>query len=358
MTDPLILAVNPGSTSTKIAVYAGEKKRLGRNIFHTAKELSPFKKVADQHAFRKKVILDFLEQNSIDIMKLSAVVGRGGMLTPMESGTYLVTKEMVEYLKTNPIEHASNLGAILASEIAGQIGKRAYIVDPIVVDEMDDVARVTGMPEIERQSIFHALNQKAAAREGAKVLEKSYEESNLIVVHLGGGISVGAHRKGRVIDVNNALNGDGPMGPERAGSIPTWSLIELVDSRKYDRSTLKKMVTGKGGLVAHLDTNDVRVVKERIENGDRRSERVYHAMAYQVAKEVGAMAAALAGNIDAVVFTGGIAHDKEFVGLIRSRISFLAPIIHLPGEDEMFSLAKGALRILSGEETEKIWQAR
>jgi len=278
------------------------------------------------------------------------------MLAPMASGTYTVTDEMVEFLRENPTEHASNLGAILAWEVASIVGCRSFVVDPIVVDELDDVARVTGIPEIHRRSIFHALNHKAVAREAARKLGRPYEDTRLVVAHLGGGISVAAHRCGRVVDVNNALNGDGPMGPERAGSLPAWQLIELTLSGTYDREKLRAMVTGRGGLVAHLETNDVREARRRALEGDSEADLVYRAMAYQTAKEIGAMAVVLEGKIDAIVLTGGIAHDQSFIDLITQRVSFLAQVIVFPGEDEMASLANGALRVLKSEETEKTWR--
>ena len=356
MTKNNILAINPGSTSTKIAIFRDGKKILAQNISHSAAELAPYAKIIDQYEFRVKVILNFLEQNNFDTHDLAAVVGRGGLLTPMESGTYRVSEEMIAYLKTNRLEHASNLGALLANDIARQIGKPAYIVDPVVVDEMDDLARVTGIPEIQRISIFHALNQKAAAREAAKILKKKYQQCNLIVAHLGGGISIGAHRRGRVVDVNNALNGDGPMAPERAGSIPSWSLIELTLSGKYSQETLKKMITGKGGVVAHLNVNDMRRVEEMIKAGDQKARLIYHAMAYGVAKEIGSLAAVLEGKIDAIVLTGGIAFDKDFINQIRKRVRFLGRVIVLPGEDEMTALARGAQRILNNEEQAKTWK--
>lgn len=356
MYDPMILVLNPGSTSTKIAVFRGEEKLLNENIFHSTEKLKPFKRIADQLGFRLNVILAFLNEHRLDPDHFTAVAGRGGMLRPMASGTYRVTEGMVDFLMNHPVEHASNLGAILAYEIGEPVGRSAYIVDPIVVDEMEEVARVTGFPEIPRCSIFHALNQKAAAREAARRLEKEYDELRLIVAHLGGGISVGAHRQGRVVDVNNALNGEGPMGPERAGTLPAWQLVELALSSGMSKEELKQRITGQGGLTALLGTHDIRKVKLGMEAGEERCALVYAAMAYQVAKEIGAMAAVLEGRIDAVVFTGGMAHDEDFLRIIEQRVSFLAPIITLPGEDEMTALAQGVLRVLRGEEREKIWK--
>jgi butyrate kinase len=350
-----ILAINPGSTSTKIAIFLGEEKVFGQNISHAAEELAPFPKIIDQHKFRETVILNFLKENKFDINLLAAVVGRGGLLGPMASGTYLVSAEMTEYLKKTKTEHASNLGALLASDIARIIKVDAFIVDPVMVDEMADIARITGLPEIPRVSIFHALNQKAAAREAAKKLGKRYENCRLIVAHLGGGISIGAHLDGQVVDVNNALNGDGPFAPERAGSLPSWSLIELALSGKYDEAALKKKITGKGGIVAHLNINDMRKVEDMVKAGDRKAIEVFEAMAYNVAKEIGSLAPVLEGKIDAIVLTGGIAFDQYFVELVRRRVEFLARLIILPGEDEMTALTQGALRVLNGEEAPKNW---
>jgi butyrate kinase len=355
MANKYILAINPGSTSTKIAIFLGAEKTLSQNISHTTEELAPFPKIIDQHHFREKVILNFLKQHAFDVHQLAAVVGRGGLLSPMASGTYLVNDEMTAYLKKTKMEHASNLGALLASDIAKVIQVDAYIVDPVMVDEMADVARITGLPEIRRISIFHALNQKAAAREAAKKLGKPYENCRLIVAHLGGGISIGAHLYGKVVDVNNALNGDGPFAPERAGSLPSWSLVELATSGKYDLAALKKMITGKGGIVAHLNVNDMRKVEEMVKAGDSSAILVFEAMAYNVAKEIGSLAPVLEGKIDAIVLTGGIAYDQYFVELIRRRVEFLARLIILPGEDEMTALAQGTLRVLNGEEAPKHW---
>jgi butyrate kinase len=353
-----ILAINPGSTSTKVALFEREKKIKDKIVSHDLTDLVPFEKIIDQQEFRTKVVLDFLSESRFNISDLDAVVGRGGLLTPMESGTYLVTKKMIDYLSNTMLEHASNLGAIIAYKIARKSKSKAYIVDPVVVDEMDDIARITGIPEIKRISIFHALNQKAAARRAAHLIGKNYQNCQLIVAHLGGGISVGAHSHGRVIDVNNGLNGDGPFTPERAGTIPTWSLIELATSYKYTLGQLKKMVTGRGGLVAHLNTNDLRNVIEMVKKKDQKALLVYQAMAYTISKEIASLSAVLKGKIDAIVLTGGLAYNTEFINLIKDRVDFLAPVILLPGEDEMTSLALGVLRVLNGEEKEKIWKIR
>jgi butyrate kinase len=349
-----LLIINPGSTSTKIAIFDNEKPVMETTLRHTNEELAPYKTVADQFEFRKNVILDTLTQNDINITKLSGVVGRGGLLKPMEGGTYKVNDTMLEDLKLAAMgQHASNLGAIIANQIAMQLNIPAFIVDPVVVDEMDEIARISGMQEIERISIFHALNQKAVARRAAKDLGKAYEDINLIVAHLGGGISVGAHRNGRIVDVNNALDGEGPFSPERTGSLPVGGLIKLCYSGKYTIDELKKKIVGNGGLMAYLGTNDGREVEKMIHNGNKEAELVYKAMAYQVAKEIGACAAVLEGKVDAVCMTGGLAYDKALIGWIKERVEFIGDIKVYPGEDEMIALAEGGLRVLRGEEQAK-----
>ncbi|WP_347877413.1 butyrate kinase [Caloranaerobacter azorensis] len=302
------------------------------------------------------MILETLNEKGINLTKLSAVVGRGGLLKPIAGGTYKVNERMLEDLKVGVLgEHASNLGGILAHEIASQLNIPAFIVDPVVVDEMEDVARISGMPELERKSIFHALNQKAVARRAAKELGKAYNEVNLIVAHLGGGISVGAHKNGRVIDVNNALDGEGPFSPERTGGLPVGDLVKLCFSGKYTLAEMKKKIKGNGGLVAYLGTNDAREVVKMIENGDKKAELVYKAMAYQVAKEIGSLAAVLEGKVDGIILTGGIAYDKRFTKWIIDRVSFISKVFVYPGEDEMIALAEGGLRVLRGEEEAKVY---
>lgn len=349
-----LLIINPGSTSTKIAIFDNEKPVMETTLRHTNEELAPYKTVADQFEFRKNVILDTLNQNDINITKLNAVVGRGGLLRPMEGGTYNVNDVMLKDIRTAAMgQHASNLGALIAHEIAGQLNIPSFIVDPVVVDELDEIARISGMPEIERISIFHALNQKAVARRAAKDLGKPYEELNLIVAHLGGGISVGAHRNGRIVDVNNALDGEGPFSPERAGSLPVSGLIKLCYSGKYTIDELKKKLVGNGGLIAYLGTNDGREVEDMIKKGNKEAELVYKAMAYQVSKEIGACATVLEGKVDAILITGGLAYDKALISWIKESVEFIAGIKVYPGEDEMIALAEGGLRVLRGEEEAK-----
>ncbi|MCG0275575.1 MAG: butyrate kinase [Thermosediminibacteraceae bacterium] len=349
-----ILAINPGSTSTKIAVFENEDLVFEEKIAHSSEELSKFDSITAQYPFRKKLILEVIKQKSYNLSGLKAVVGRGGLLKPLEGGTYAVNDRMLEDLKNGTYgEHASNLGGIIAYEIGQELGIPAFIVDPVVVDELEPVARITGLPEIKRRSVFHALNQKAVARRLAKDLGKSYEELNLIVAHLGGGITVGAHKKGRVIEVNNGLDGEGPFSPERAGRLPAMDFARLIISKNLSIKEIKKMLAGNGGLVAHFGTNDAREIKKMIQEGNEEAKLVYEAMAYQVAKEIGACAAVLCGKVDAVILTGGLAHDEMLVNWIKERISFIAPVYIYPGEDELKALAEGALRVLSGEEKPK-----
>ncbi|MCQ1531506.1 butyrate kinase [Lutispora saccharofermentans] len=353
-----LLIINPGSTSTKIAIYDNEKPVFEETLRHSNDELAPYAAIYDQHEFRKNVILDTLNAKGINITKLSAVVGRGGLLKPMEGGTYVVNEAMLKDLKVGVMgQHASNLGGIIAHEIASSLHIPAYIVDPVVVDELEDVARISGMPEIPRVSIVHALNQKAVARRASKDLGKAYDEVNLIVAHMGGGISVGAHKKGRIVEVNNALDGEGPMSPERAGTLSVVGLAKLCFSGKYTLDEMKKKIVGKGGLVAHLGTNDGREVVKRIEAGDKHAELIYYAMAYQVAKEIGSCAAVLEGKVDAICLTGGLAYDKLLTGWIKEKVEFIAKVLFYPGEDEMIALAQGGLRILRKEEEAKEYKA-
>ncbi|ABR36116.1 MULTISPECIES: butyrate kinase [Clostridium] len=349
-----LLIINPGSTSTKIAVYEGEKEIFEETLRHSSEEIGKFKYVVDQQSFRTEVILKILEDNKINITEMDAIVGRGGLLKPIVSGTYSVNDNMLKDLKENVQgEHASNLGAIIANEIARSINKPAFIVDPVVVDEMEDIARLSGVPELPRKSIFHALNQKAVAKRYAQENMKNYEDINVIVAHMGGGVSVGAHKNGRIIDVNNALDGEGAFSPERSGGIPSGDLARMCFSGKYTLEEILKKITGKGGFVAYLDTNDGRIVRQLASEGDMKAKLVYEAMGYQVAKDIGAAAAVLCGKVDAIILTGGIAYEKMMVDIIKEKVEFIAPITVYPGEDEMLALAQGALRVLNGQEEVK-----
>lgn len=351
MFNRLILAINPGSTSTKFSVFDEEKLIFEKTLRHSAEELKDFEKITDQFHFRKKLIMNELSERNIDLGRIAAVVGRGGLVRPIESGIYKVNEKMKDDLKNGLSgQHASNLGGLIADEIATSICcANAFIVDPVVVDELQSVARISGHPEIERRSIFHALNQKAIARIFATSRNRKYEDLNLIIAHMGGGISVGAHKNGRVIDVNNALNGDGPFSPERSGGLPSGQLIDLCFSGKYSYDECKAMVTGKGGMVAYLGTNNFMEVCRMAENGDAKAILISKAAAYQVGKEIGAMAAVLDGAVDAIILTGGLAYQESFVKSIRTMVSFISDVVIYPGEDELKSLAFNGLLALDGK---------
>jgi len=347
----LILAINPGSTSTKIAVYRSSAKVFIKNIKHETEELAEFETITDQYNFRKDIILQELRAAEIDLELISVVVGRGGLVKPIPSGVYEVNAALIADLKVGVLgQHASNLGGLIAHDIAGSLhNAKAYIVDPVVVDELDDIARISGHPDLERQSIFHALNQKAIARNHAKTHNVDYEDLNLIVAHMGGGISVGAHKKGRVIDVNQALDGEGPFSPERSGGLPSGALAALCFSGKHTHAEIKKMITGKGGYSAYFETNDAYAVEVAAKNGDKKAALIQDAMAYQVAKEIAAMSAVLEGSVDGILLTGGIAYGKPIIEAITRRVMHLGRIFIYPGEDEMKALAMNGLRALRGE---------
>jgi butyrate kinase len=353
-----ILAINPGSTSTKIAVFEGDTQIFIKNIKHPAEDIAQFAIITDQYEFRKNIILNELKENNIDLNSLKIIVGRGGLVKFIPSGVYEVNEALEHDLRIGfNGQHASNLGGLIAGDIARNInGAKAFIADPVVVDELQDLARISGHPLFTRTSVFHALNQKAIARTYAKEVNKKYEDLNLIVTHLGGGISVGAHYQGRVIDVNQALDGDGPFSPERSGSLPVGQLAALCFSGKYTYDEVKKMITGKGGFVAYLGTNDAYEVEQRVEGGDEKAKLIEDAMAYQVSKEIGSMAAVLQGKVDAILLTGGIAYSKSFVAQISKYVSFIAPIKVYPGEDEMRALAINGLLILNNEVTPSIYK--
>ena len=352
-----ILTINPGSTSTKIAVFENEEKVFLKNIKHSNEDLAPFNSIAEQYNFRMETILNELKDAEQDVKTIDCIVGRGGLVKPIPSGIYEVNDAMKRDLKASPLgEHASNLGGLIADSIAKSLENvKAYIANPVVVDEMDDIARFAGHPNFERISIFHALNQKAIAEKYAREIGKSYEELNLIVVHLGGGISVGAHLKGNVVDVNNALDGEGPFSPERSGTLPAGQLVNICFSGKYEKTEIKKMLKGEGGFVAYLGTNDAYEVEMRAKAGDEKALAVSNAMAYQVAKEIGANAAVLKGNVDAILLTGGIAYNKQFCSFIEEMVSFIADIKVYPGEDEMSALALNGLMVLQGDINAKIY---
>ena len=344
-----ILAINPGSTSTKVAVYDGEELVTELTLRHSAEEISRYPDIASQFAFRKRIVLEAVCDAGVDLSTLDAVIGRGGLVKPIPSGVYEVNDRLKEDLIHPVGEHASNLGGLIAREIADELGIRAFIADPVVVDELQEEARVTGLAGVSRRSIFHALNQKAMARRYAEEIGRRYEALNLIVAHMGGGISVGAHCRGRVIDVNNCLDGEGPFSPERAGTVQAGDLVSLCFSGRYSEPEVRRMITGKGGLVALLGTNSVQEVVARTQAGDAEAKRVLDAMSYQVGKAIGAAAAVLHGAVDAIILTGGIAHNAPVCDYIRKMTDFIAPVVVRPGENELEALAMNALRVLRGE---------
>lgn len=353
-----ILSINPGSTSTKIALFEDLHSIFVKTLRHQAEDIAKFANIMEQYEFRKEIIVEFLFEQNIALKDIDAVVGRGGLLKPIEGGVYEVNETMLNDIKFNArADHASNLGAILAHEIADKIMQEhnkkvpSYIVDPVVVDELSDMARFSGHPEIERVSIFHALNQKAVARRYARENKLDYNKLNLIVAHLGGGISVGLHHQGRVIDVNNALNGDGPFSPERTGGLPAAALVDVCFSGKYNKSQMKKFITGKGGFVAYLGTNDAYEVEIRaLQENDAKAKKVFDALIYQIIKEIGSVAPIVCGKIDAIILTGGIARAKYVCEEIEKHTKFISPNIKVyPGEDEMEALAEGIYYASKGE---------
>jgi len=346
-----ILVINPGSTSTKIAVYKDKDLFIEKTIRHTVEELKDFTKMAEQKHFRKEVIIKFLKDNNFDINKLDVIVARGGILRPIPSGTYLINDFMVKTLEEARFgEHASNLGALIAKPLADSLGINSYITDPVVVDEMDDIARFAGHPDFIRKSIFHALNHKAVAKEIAESIGKKYEACNFVLAHLGGGISVGAHCKGKIIDVNNALAGEGAFSPERSGTLPTGQLVEMCFSGQYTKEEICKKLVGVGGIASYLGTNNMIEVEERVKKGDEKALTLLTAMAYQVSKEIGAYATVLKGLVDCIIITGGLAYDKYFVDLIKERVSFIADVKVFPGEDELRALALSVYKVIYGFE--------
>ena len=351
-----LLIINPGSTSTKIAVYQDKEEIFEKTLRHSSEEIDKFEKIADQLDFRKDIIENVLKEGGINLGDLDAVVGRGGLLKPIKGGTYIVNDAMVEDLKIGVSgQHASNLGGIIARQIGDEINVPSYIVDPVVVDEMEEVARLSGVPEMPRISIFHALNQKAIGRRAAENIGKKYEDCNFLIVHMGGGITVGAHKKGKVIDNTNGLDGEGPFSPERSGGLPVGALFRACYGDEMTKDQVSKRIKGQGGVVAYLGTNDIREVEARINDGDEKAKLVYEAMIYQICKEIGAYATVLKGDIDAIILTGGIAHSAKVRDMIKERVGFLGEVLSYPGEDEMSALAEGGLRVLKGEEDALIY---
>jgi len=354
-----ILAINPGSTTTKIALYENSNLIYKETIEHSNQELAQFKTIAEQFLYRKEAVMNaLLFKNKYDINILSAVVGRGGMLPPVKSGAYRINEAMVDRLTNRPIsEHASNLGALIAFEIAEPLGIPAYIYDPVAVDEMENVARVTGLPEILRVSTSHALNARAMAMKVAKKMNCQYADLNLIVAHLGGGISLSVHHNGKMVDIIS--DDEGPFSPERAGRIPARLMTKLCFTCKYEQDEILKKLRGKGGLVAHLGTNSALEVENRVKKGDEKAALIYSAMAYQVAKGIGELATVVHGSVDRIILTGGLAQSSMLTESIKERVRFIAPVEIMPGENELESLAYGTLRVLEGtEEAQEYYEER
>lgn len=348
------LVINPGSTSTKVGVFEDETLLFEETLRHPTEEIAKYASVIDQKDFRKEIILDFLKEKDCDPKSLDVIVGRGGLLKPIPGGTYTVSDALLaDLVKGVQGQHASNLGGILAREIGDKLGVPSYIVDPVVVDELTDKARLSGMPELPRRSIFHALNQKAVARRYAKEHGTRYEDLNLIVIHMGGGVSVGAHDHGKVVDVNNILDGEGCFSPERSGTVPVGDLVKMCFSGKYTQQEIYKKICGNGGFNAYLHTNDARVVEKLAKEGNAEAQLVQDAFYYQIAKDAGAMAAVLCGKVDQIILTGGIAYDPYTLEVLQKYLGFIAPITVYPGEDELLALCQGALRVVTGEEKAK-----
>lgn len=346
-----ILAINPGSTSTKIAVYVNTKVIFLKSIPHDSNKIKKFDRISDQFQYRKDIILQELKDAHIEIEKIEAIVGRGGLIKPIKSGIYKLNKAMIKDLIEGVLgQHASNLGGLIADDIARSLpNATAYIADPVVVDELNQVARITGHPEFKRMSIFHALNQKATARSYARLLNKKYEDMNLIVAHMGGGISIGAHKNGRVIDVNQALDGEGPFSPERSGTLPAGALAEYCFREDTTINEVKKMITGHGGYMAYFGTNNAYEIELMADDGDERAKMIQEGMSYQISKEIGSMAAVLQGEVDGIILTGGIANNPMVCEYIKKLVSFIAPVVIYPGEDEMHALAMNGLMVLKGQ---------
>lgn len=349
-----ILTINPGSTSTKIGVFENETELFTQSVEHDSAGLEAFPTVNDQFEFRKKTVQEILRGHQFDLDKLAAVVGRGGLLPPIHAGGYLVNQAMKDLILAGQLSpHASNLGALLADAIASPLRIPAFIYDAVSADEMADIARITGFPEIHRKSLCHVLNSKAMGRKYAQEMGKTYAEMNLVIAHLGGGISISAHKKGRIIDV--IADDTGPFSPERSGGVPLLALVDLIYSKHFQKKELLKKIRGQGGLKAHLGSSDIREIEKRIISGDNKAKQIYEAQAYQIAKGIGEMAVVLKGEIDGIIITGGMAYSEKLTTIIDKYIAFLGPVKCLPGENEMEALALGGLRMLRGHEEPQVF---
>lgn len=344
-----ILVINPGSTSTKVAVYDDNTVLFIKNIEHNQEELSKYTEIIDQYEMRRKLILSVLEEQNVPCSTLTVIVARGGLLPPVKSGAYRVNEDMVYQLRYHPQnEHASNLGAIIAYSISQELGIESYIYDPVTVDELEPIARITGLPEMERKGMGHNLNMRASAIKYARQIGRPYNELTLIVAHMGGGITLTLHKNGRMIDMIS--DDEGPFSPERAGGLPIFQVIKMATSPEYDYKKMMKKVKSQGGLLAYCGTTDAREIEKKIAAGDKKAELIYEAMAHNIAKNIGKLAVVVSGKVDAIILTGGMAHSKMLTNWIKERVNFISPVELIPGENEIESLALGALRVLKGEE--------
>lgn len=351
-----LLAINPGSTSTKIALFENDREIFSSNISHDAVKLRKFREISDQFPYRKEAISAELTKNEISLQGMDAFVGRGGGLVSLEGGTYVINETLLHHARIGfTVKHPATLGSQLAHDFALTYGGKAFVVSPPDVDEFDLIARVSGLSDVPRESRIHALNQKEVALCYAKEVGKQYEDMNLVISHIGGGVSVTAHQKGRMVDSNDIFNGDGPMAINRAGALPATAVVKMCFSGQYTEREIYDRITKNGGMVDHLGTTDIREVKKRIEKGDSYAKLIYDAMIYQICKNIGAYAAVLKGDVDAILLTGGIANDPYLIDQIIDRVKFIAPVKVYAGEFEMQALANGALRVLTGQEKPKTY---
>ena len=350
-----VLAINPGSTSTKVGIYEGYEMLYEGTVRHSQEELAKYKTIHDQKDMRMELVEALIEEKGYKLADMDAFVGRGGIVRPLKSGVYNINEKLMDDLINLPSaqRHASMLGGVIARAYGDKYGKPSFIVDPVTVDERDEIAKVTGLPQIKRDCIFHCLNQKSVCRYHCRLNGLKYEEHNFVVAHLGGGISVAAHRKGVIVDVTDAMTGEGPFTPERCGAVPAKQFADMIFENNMSRDEVNKLIAGKGGLMAYFNTNSAIDVEKMVEAGDEHAKLIYDAMAYNIAKHCGAMAAVLAGEVDAVIITGGIAYSKMLTEYIKKHVEFIAPVAIYPGEGELSALAAGAVRVLSGEEQPK-----
>lgn len=352
-----IFIINPGSTSTKIALYEDNQEIWEHNFKHTVEELASFKTIPSQLHFRKNIILDYLNQKDLSLHEIDVIMARGGLLKPIESGVYEINTKMISDLQHAVLQHASNLAAMIAFEFSKEIPCiKSYIADPVVVDELHELARYSGHPSFPRKSIFHALNHKAVARNYAEKTGKPYEELRLIIAHLGGGITVGAHKNGKVIDTNQGLDGEGCFSPERSGTLPIGDIIRTAFSGKYTENEMLKMIVGKGGMTAYMQTNNALEIEKRALTGDEEAQKIYQALAWQLGKEIGAYATVLEGKVDAIILTGGLAYSQYLIDFLKPKITFIAPIEVYAGENEMEALAQNAVWLKQGKVELKLYE--